>query len=170
MATLRGGTPARSTSLHQPDVQFRELLDSLPAAAYTCDATGLITYFNRRGVELWGREPLLNDPRDRYCGSFRLFLPDGTPIHHDRCWMALAIRDNRGYNASEIVIERPDGTRRTVLAHANPLGLFSEDIEPDDGRLLGNFPQAYTHVGMIHAATTIGALMDARDGHVRAWR
>jgi PAS domain S-box-containing protein len=107
--------------LHQPDVQFRELLDSLPAAAYTCDATGLITYFNRRGVELWGREPLLNDPRDRYCGSFRLFLPDGTPIQHDRCWMALAIRDNRGYNASEIVIERPDGTRRTVLAHANPL-------------------------------------------------
>jgi len=57
-----------------------------------------------------------------------------------------------------------------VLAHANPLGLFSEDIEPDDGRLLGNFPQAYTHVGLIHAATTIGALMDARDGHVRAWR
>ncbi|MDX2089962.1 MAG: glycoside hydrolase family 15 protein [Kofleriaceae bacterium] len=57
-----------------------------------------------------------------------------------------------------------------VAAHANPLGLFSEDIEPDDGRLLGNFPQAYTHVGLIHAATTIGALMDARDGHVRAWR
>jgi GH15 family glucan-1,4-alpha-glucosidase len=57
-----------------------------------------------------------------------------------------------------------------VLAHANPLGLFSEDIEPDDGRLLGNFPQAYTHVGLIHAAMTIGALMDARDGHVRAWR
>ena len=57
-----------------------------------------------------------------------------------------------------------------VLAHANPLGLFSEDIEPEGGRLLGNFPQAYTHVGLIHAATTIGALMDARDGYVRAWR
>jgi GH15 family glucan-1,4-alpha-glucosidase len=56
-----------------------------------------------------------------------------------------------------------------VLAHRNPLGLFSEDIEPETGQLLGNFPQAYTHVGLIHAAMTIGVLLDARDGRVRAW-
>ncbi|HEX4453457.1 MAG TPA: glycoside hydrolase family 15 protein [Kofleriaceae bacterium] len=56
-----------------------------------------------------------------------------------------------------------------VLAHANPLGLFSEDIEPETGQLLGNFPQAYTHVGLVHAAMTIGELLDARDGRVRAW-
>ncbi|MFN7953183.1 MAG: glycoside hydrolase family 15 protein [bacterium] len=56
-----------------------------------------------------------------------------------------------------------------VASHANPLGLFSEDIEPDTGRLLGNFPQAYTHVGLIHAAMTIGELLEARDGRVRAW-
>ena len=48
-----------------------------------------------------------------------------------------------------------------LLKHANPLGLFSEDIDPETGRLLGNFPQAYTHVGMIHAAITIGELRDA---------
>ena len=46
--------------------EFRRLLDKLPAAAYTCDAQGLITYFNERAVELWGREPKLNDPMDRY--------------------------------------------------------------------------------------------------------
>jgi alpha,alpha-trehalase len=56
-----------------------------------------------------------------------------------------------------------------LAGYANRLGLFSEDIEPASGRLLGNFPQAYTHVGLINAATTIGQLIDARDGRVRAW-
>src|SRR5687767_15170673 len=99
----------------------QRLLDVLPAAAYTCDSDGLITYFNRRAVEVWGREPVLNDPADRYCGSFKLYdATSGAPISHDRCWMALALRDNREYNGQEIVVERQDGTRRTTLAHANP--------------------------------------------------
>lgn len=56
-----------------------------------------------------------------------------------------------------------------MLARANALGLFSEDIEPENGELLGNFPQAYTHVGLINAAATIGDLLAARNGSVRAW-
>ncbi|HEX9564449.1 MAG TPA: glycoside hydrolase family 15 protein [Gemmatimonadaceae bacterium] len=56
-----------------------------------------------------------------------------------------------------------------VMSFANPLGLFSEDLDPDTGVALGNYPQAYTHVGLIHAATTIGQLREARDGRARGW-
>ncbi len=56
-----------------------------------------------------------------------------------------------------------------LVSFANPVGLFSEDVEPTTGQLLGNFPQAYTHVGLIHAAITIGELLEAREGRFRAW-
>ena len=113
--------PWRSGFSRASDIEFRELLEQLPAAAYTTDAEGLITYFNRQALDLWGRAPLLHDPADRWCGSFRLFDAAGTPIPHAECWMAVALREDRSYNGKEIVIERADGSRRTVLAHANPL-------------------------------------------------
>jgi PAS domain S-box-containing protein len=109
---------------------FRRLLEKLPAGAYTCDPEGLITYFNPQAELLWGRAPKLSDPVDRFCGSFKLFSTDGAPIAHDRCWMALALQTHEGYNEREIVIERPDGGRRTALAHANP-------IRDEGGRVLG---------------------------------
>jgi excisionase family DNA binding protein len=110
--------------------QFRRLLEKLPAGAYTCDAEGLITYYNPQAVELWGRAPALHDPVDRFCGSFKLFATDGAPIAHDQCWMALALTRNEAYNGQAIVIERPDGRRLTALAHANP-------IHDASGTLLG---------------------------------
>jgi GH15 family glucan-1,4-alpha-glucosidase len=42
-----------------------------------------------------------------------------------------------------------------VLSYANDLGLFAEEIDPASGAALGNFPQAYTHIGLINAATAI---------------
>jgi GH15 family glucan-1,4-alpha-glucosidase len=77
-------------------------------------------------------------------------------------WWAEALALAGRLDDAVLVFER-------ILAHANPLGLFSEDIDPESGALLGNFPQAYTHVGLIHAAMTIGDLLAARDGRVRAW-
>ncbi len=118
------------SALHNGELHFRRLLEKLPAGAYTCDPEGLITYFNQHAVQLWGRAPRLNDPIDRFCGSFKLFSPDGSPIAHDRCWMAQALKMGRGYNRREIVIERPDSQRLSALAHANP-------IHDESGNLLG---------------------------------
>lgn len=109
------------STLRQSELWFRRLMGNLPAAAYTCDRDGLITYYNQRAVELWGREPQLNDPVDRFCGSYRLYALDGSPISHDRCWMALALEDNSDYNGREIIIQTPDGRRIPALAYANPL-------------------------------------------------
>jgi PAS domain S-box-containing protein len=117
-------------ALLKGELEFRRLLEKLPAGAYTCDPEGLITYFNQQAVQLWGRAPKLNDPIDRFCGSFKLLSPDGSPIAHDQCWMALALKMDRGYNKREIVIERPDGQRFTALAHANP-------IHDESGKLIG---------------------------------
>jgi two-component sensor histidine kinase len=109
---------------------FQRLLEKLPAAAYTCDPDGLITYFNPHAVKFWGRAPTLYDPVDRFCGSFKLFATDGAPIAHEACWMALALKMNQEYNGHEIVIERPDGQRLIALAYANPM-------HDETGALLG---------------------------------
>jgi PAS domain S-box-containing protein len=108
----------------------QKLLAKLPAGAYLCDADGLIVYFNDHAVDVWGRAPRLNDSIDRFCGSFRLFHSDGRPMGHDECWMALALKTGQDYIGQEIILERPDGSRRTVLAHASP-------VTDDDGILHG---------------------------------
>jgi PAS domain S-box-containing protein len=124
--------PASRLPSSYNEAWFDTLLEKLPAAAYTCDASGLITSYNEQAVELWGREPVLNDPVDRFCGSFRLFSTDGEPIAHESSWMALALRHEREYRGCEILIERPNGELRYVIAHASP-------IRGDSGQLLGAF-------------------------------
>jgi GH15 family glucan-1,4-alpha-glucosidase len=42
-----------------------------------------------------------------------------------------------------------------LLAYRNDLGLFAEETDPQTGEALGNFPQAFTHVGLISAALTL---------------
>jgi PAS domain S-box-containing protein len=108
-------------ALRVSEERLRLVLDTLPAAAYTCDANGSITYFNERASELWGRRPKLNDPEDSFCGSVCLLDPDGAVIPHDQSWMAVALREKRSVDGKEVIIEKSDGDQRYVLTHVNPL-------------------------------------------------
>ena len=51
-----------------------------------------------------------------------------------------------------------------VLSHANDLGLLAEELDPHTGEQLGNFPQAFSHVGIISAALAIDAAEKHEDG------
>ena len=99
--------------------RFRELLEALPAAVYTTDAAGRITFYNQAAVELWGCRPELG--KSEWCGSWRLYWPDGIPMRHDECPMAVALKENRTVRGGEAIAERPDGTRVPFMAYPTPL-------------------------------------------------
>jgi PAS domain S-box-containing protein len=97
----------------------REVLEALPAALYATDAAGRITFFNQAAVEFAGRKPVLGS--DRWCVSWRLYWPDGRPMAHGECPMAVALKEDRPIRGQEIILERPDGTRIPILPYPTPL-------------------------------------------------
>ncbi len=103
----------------ESEPRLHELLHALPAAIYITDAEGRITFYNEAAAAMWGCRPNLNS--DQWCGSWRLFWPDGTPLPHDQCPMAIALRENRPINGMEAAAERPDGTRVPFMAFPSPL-------------------------------------------------
>ena len=115
-------------TLRERERRFRELLDALPAAIYTTDAAGRLTYYNDAAAELWGQRPPLGT--SEWCGSWKLFWPDGTPMRHDECPMAVALKEDRPVRGMEAAAERPDGTRVPFMPYPTPL-------HDEAGRLVG---------------------------------
>lgn len=105
--------------LKESERRWRELLAALPLAVYTTDAQGAITFYNEAAAELWGVRPELGT--SFWCGSWRLFWPDGTPVPHDQCPMAIALKEGRIVRNVEAIAERPDGTRVPFMPYPTPL-------------------------------------------------
>jgi PAS domain S-box-containing protein len=108
--------------------RLREVLDVLPAAVYTTDTEGRITYYNEAAAELWGCRPELGS--SQWCGSWRLYWPDGRAMRHEDCPMAVALREGRPIRGAEAIAERPDGTRVPFIPYPTPL-------TDESGRLTG---------------------------------
>jgi PAS domain S-box-containing protein len=119
---------ARVHALGDVNGLSREAIEALPAAIYRTDAEGRLTFYNEAAAELWGCRPELGE--SKFCGSWKLYWPDGTPLPHDECPMAMALRERRPIRGMEAVAERPDGTRIPFVPYPTPL--FDET-----GRLTG---------------------------------
>ncbi|MEO8046627.1 MAG: PAS domain S-box protein [Nitrospirota bacterium] len=158
--------------VREREARYRDLIQALPGAIYTCDERGRVTLFNQAAVDLWGREPEVG--KDLWCGSWKIYSPDGTPLPFSECPMAVTLREGRAIRGQEIVIERPDGTRRHVLPHPEPL-------RNDEGVLVGalnmlidithqrNAEQAVAHLASIVTSSADSIIGTDLSGIVTSW-
>ncbi|MEP6956315.1 MAG: glycoside hydrolase family 15 protein [Chthoniobacterales bacterium] len=69
-------------------------------------------------------------------------------------WINHLIREGR--------LERAEDLLEQMIALASPLGLYSEEIDPETGEFLGNFPQAFSHLGLIQSLLNLEAAKKKR--------
>ena len=105
--------------LEEREQYYLDMLEALPVAIYTTDAAGKITYYNQAAADFAGRRPKLDS--DEWCVTWRLFWPDGTPMPHAECPMAVTLKEGRPIRGQEAVAERPDGTRVPFMPYPTPL-------------------------------------------------
>ena len=109
-------------ALSTSEARFRALFELEPIGVYSCDAKGTVQEYNRSAAKLWGRKPTPGDPSERFCGSLKMYLPNGRRMPHHLCPMALVLQGRvPAVRDAEVELERPDGTRVTVMVNIIPL-------------------------------------------------
>jgi PAS domain S-box-containing protein len=104
--------------LAESEHRFRQLLQALPAAVYTTDNEGNLTFYNDAAVEFAGKTPELGQ---KWCVTWRLTYGDGKPMPHEDCPMATTLKEKRPVRDAEAIAERPDGTRRWFVPYPTPI-------------------------------------------------
>jgi len=94
-----------------------QLLEHLPVAFCSCDTEGNITEFNHHATDLWGSEP---GASARFHGAARLLDVKGKLLSQEQSPIACALRTRKPQRNTELMIERPDSRRITVLSNAAP--------------------------------------------------
>ncbi len=141
--------------IHRGDAQLfdERLLSMLPTAVYVCDAAGGIRYFNERAAELWGRKPVGGQGGEQFCACHRAYAPNGDPILPEQSPMAVVLQTGEPRRNQEAVIERPDGSRITVIVNIDA-------IRNTAGEIIGAV-NAFQDISDRKAAETSNAMLAA---------
>jgi len=151
---------------------FEQLVKESPLAMYTCDASGRVTFFNAAAAMLWGREPELL--KEYWCGSWKIYYPDGRPMDLDSCPMALTLKHGKPHVGEEIVIQQPDGEFRSLLVYPSPVfdenkvlvGAYNTLVDITDKK---SSDEKHEILSAIVESSDDAILSKGLDGVIRSW-
>lgn len=130
LGTMIDITDAKTASqkLENSELRYRQLIQHLPVALYTCSADGRMEMYNDAAVKIWGREPVIG--KDLWGGAYKMYRTDGSLMAANEYPMAQVLLHGSTTGSNEVVIERPDGSRTHVL-------LYPEILKDADGVVTG---------------------------------